>query len=98
MTVIHAHRAPDPAPVDEPMPAPEPQEAPGHHPGPVHPVPQDDPVPHPHPNLVKKGCFRWQLSRKSTHAKSAENRSTMNSITPRARTWPGLRACTTTAC
>ena len=44
MSVIHAHRAPDPAPVDEPMPAPEPQEAPGHHPGPVHPVPQDDPI------------------------------------------------------
>ncbi|PHV19289.1 hypothetical protein CSQ92_27465 [Janthinobacterium sp. BJB446] len=50
MSVIHAHRAPDPAPVDEPMPVPEPQEAPGHHPGPVHPVPQDDPVPHPHPS------------------------------------------------
>jgi hypothetical protein len=34
---IHAHRAPDPAPVDDPVPEPPPHQP--------HPVPQDDPVP-----------------------------------------------------
>lgn len=38
---IHAHRAPDPAPIGEP--APEQGEHPS--PGPAHPVQQDDPVP-----------------------------------------------------
>ncbi len=38
---IHAHRAPDPAPVDAPLP----DDHPHHHPDPAHPVPQDDPVP-----------------------------------------------------
>jgi len=38
---IDAHRAPDPAPVDEPVPEPP------HQP---HPVPQDDPVPDHNPS------------------------------------------------
>ncbi len=36
----HAHRAPDPVPIDEPLQEPHP----------VHPVPQDDPLPDPHPS------------------------------------------------
>jgi len=38
---VRAHRAPDPAPVDEPVPEPP------HQP---HPVPQDDPVPDHNPS------------------------------------------------
>ena len=42
--VIHAHRAPDPVPIDDPVQEPPP------HPHPVHPVPQDDPIPDPNPS------------------------------------------------
>jgi hypothetical protein len=44
---IQAHRAPDPAPVDEPDTEPQPGQ-PHHHPEP--PVPQDEPVPDHNPS------------------------------------------------
>jgi hypothetical protein len=43
-SVIYAHRAPDPAPVDEPVPEQ----------GPEHPVPQEDPVPDHNPSVFKE--------------------------------------------
>ena len=43
-SAIHAHRAPDPAPIDDPVQEPVP------HPQPVHPVPQNDPVPDHNPS------------------------------------------------
>jgi hypothetical protein len=46
--LIHAHRAPDPAPIEEPSPEPFPNPHP-HHP-PV-PTPQQDPVPDHNPSL-----------------------------------------------
>lgn len=39
---IHAHRAPDPTPVDQPVPEPPPHQP--------HPVPNDDPVPDHNPS------------------------------------------------
>ncbi len=39
---IHAHRAPDPVPVDDQVPEPPPHQP--------HPVPQDDPVPDHNPS------------------------------------------------
>jgi hypothetical protein len=41
---LRAHRAPDPAPVDEPVPEPP------AHPHQPHPLPQDDPVPDHNPS------------------------------------------------
>ena len=45
---IHAHRAPDPAPVDDPMP--EPFETPHPHHQPVHLPRDEEPVPDPNPS------------------------------------------------
>jgi len=45
---IHAHRAPDPAPVDDPMP--EPFETPHPHHQPGHLPHDDEPVPDPNPS------------------------------------------------
>ncbi|MES2151791.1 MAG: hypothetical protein V4508_18585 [Pseudomonadota bacterium] len=48
MTPIEAHRAPDPAPVEEPDPEQLPSPHP-HHP-PVHTPQGEEPVPDPHPS------------------------------------------------
>lgn len=45
---IHAHRAPDPAPVDDPMPEPFDTPHPPHQPG--HLPHDDEPVPDPNPS------------------------------------------------
>ena len=52
--IIHAHRAPDPAPVEEPHPEPFDNPHP-HHP-PVHLPHDDDPVPDPKPSVAGAAC------------------------------------------
>ncbi|UVW29229.1 hypothetical protein [Massilia sp. H6] len=49
---IHAHRAPDPAPIEEPAPQPFDMPQPHHPPGHGHTPSNEDPVPDPKPSVL----------------------------------------------
>lgn len=74
LDMLRAHRAPDPAPIDEPMP--DPQDLPHH--APAHPPRDDEPVPDPNPTTA-----HMRATMQGTFAILGSNETQAISLRPR---------------